>query len=610
MNRKQTSTPRGPKGPMHGRMGEKPKNFKKAIKKLLGFLKPYLLLIIIALIFAILGTVFSIIGPKYLGSMTNVIQEAFEIFLSSGTFAVNMSRITTIGIFLICIYLASSICSIIQGQFMNHITQKVSQQLRNNISKKINTLPLKYFDNQNYGDILSRVTNDVDTISQSLNNSISGLITAITLLIGITIMMFSINKIMTLVAFISLPVSAILLMLIMKSSQKYFRTQQYKLGEINSHIEETYSGHNVLRVFNATGKKREEFKKINESLAKSSWKSQFISGLMMPVMTFVGNLSYIAVCVIGGIFAAKRELMIGDIQSMMTYVQRFTQPLNQVAQSMNQLQSAAAATERVVEFLEAEEMADESDVVKKLTDVVGNVEFKNVVFGYDPTKIIIKNFNANVKSGQKIAIVGPTGAGKTTIVNLLMKFYPINSGDILIDGVPISKLTRENVHELFGMVLQDTWLFNGTIYDNLVYGSKDVTVDQVIKACKSANIHHFIESLPGGYNMVLDEDSNISQGQKQLLTIARAMIENAPMLILDEATSSVDARTEILIQTAMDNLMKGRTSFVIAHRLSTIRNADLILVMKDGDIIEKGNHEELLVKNGFYAELYNSQFEN
>lgn len=602
-------THRGPMGMRHGGF-EKPKNFKKALRKMVSFARPYLALILTAVIFAIFGTVFSIVGPKKLGSMTNLVQDAYIKSLITGVFLVDMKKITSIGILLICIYIASSICGIIQGQFMNVITQKMSKKLRTQISKKINLLPLKYFDNQHYGDILSRVTNDVDTISQSLNNSISSLITAITLLIGITIMMFRISWKMTVIAFITLPISAIFMMIIMRFSQKYFRKQQESLGELNGHIEETYSGHNVLKVFNASHKKKQEFAKINQELSSSSWKGQFISGLMMPLMTFVGNLSYIAVCVVGGILAANQELKIGDIQSMMTYVQRFTQPLGQIAQSMNQLQSAAAAAERVFEFLEAEQMEDESSLSTKLNNIKGNVEFKNVVFGYDEDKIIIKNFSACAKAGQKIAIVGPTGAGKTTIVNLLMKFYPLNGGDILIDNVSINELTRENVHDLFGMVLQDTWLFNGTIYDNLAYGRKSCTIEEVINACKTANIHHFIESLPGGYSMILDEDSNISQGEKQLLTIARAMIENAPMLILDEATSSVDTRTEIVIQNAMDQLAKGRTSFVIAHRLSTIKNADLILVMKDGDIIETGKHEELLTKNGFYAELYNSQFES
>jgi ATP-binding cassette subfamily B protein len=492
---------------------------------------------------------------------------------------------------------------------MATITQRISKSLRTGISKKINRLPLKYFDSTSYGDVLSRVTNDIDTIGQPLNQSIGGLIHGVVLFLGSMIMMFVTNPVMALTAIGSTVIGFLMMMLIVTKSQKYFLRQQQALGAMNGHVEETYAGHNVVKAYNGEEQAKVKFTEINDKLYENAWKSQFLSGLMMPLMMFIGNFGYVAVCVVGGAMALSGTITFGDIVAFMIYVRLFSQPLSQIAQTVTMLQSTAAASERVFEFMEESELDDESSKTMVLTEVKGEVEFKNVRFGYNPNKIVINDFSAHIKPGQKIAIVGPTGAGKTTIVNLLMRFYEINDGEIKIDGVPTNKLTRENVHNLFCMVLQDTWLFEGTIKENVVYSKKGVTDDQIYAACKAANIDHFIRTLPDGYDTVLNDNANLSAGQKQLLTIARAMIENTPLLILDEATSSVDTRTEILIQEAMDKLTVGRTSFVIAHRLSTIKNSELILVMNEGDIIESGNHTELLAKNGFYAELYNSQFE-
>lgn len=603
-------TPRRPgPGRGHGPMGgslivEKPKNFKESMKNLLHYVRQYNGLMVTAIIFAVLGTVFSIVGPKLLGNITNEVQ----IAVFSGQ-AMNLDKIQTIGVVLVVLYVFSYFATLAQGFIMNIVTQRISKKLRTDISSKLNRLPLNYFDTRSYGDVLSIVTNDVDAIGQTLNRSLASLITSVTSIIGVIVMMLTINVLLAVITVLLVPLSMFLMMLIMKFSQKYFRVYQNGLGAMNGHIEEIYSGHNVIKVFNANHKAKKDFDELNKNLYDGSWKSQFFSGLMMPIMSLTGNISYLVVGVVGGILAVSEKILIGGIQSMLQYVQRLSQPLMQIAQSLNQLQSTAAAAERVFSFLEAEELSDESDLLAVDNISSGNIEFKHVKFGYDEGKIIINDFNVEIKDGQKIAIVGPTGAGKTTIVNLLMRFYELNSGDILINGVSTKKIRREDVHKLFGMVLQDAWLFKGTIKENLTYGNPNVTMDDVVKACKISNVHHFIESLPGGYDMVIDEDSSISQGQKQLLTIARATIANPPMLILDEATSNVDTRTEILIQKAMDSLMAGRTTFIIAHRLSTIKNADVILVMNDGDVIETGNHETLLANNGFYADLYNSQFD-
>lgn len=583
-------------------MGAKPKNFKKSFGQLVKNLKPYWLPIITSLVFACLGTVFSIVGPKILSKITT------EVILGLQIGSYNFARITTIGLWLVGLYAFSALLSFLQNFIMSGVTAKISKSLRSDISKKINKLPLKYFDSQSYGDILSRVTNDVDTIGQTLNQSLSQMISSVTMLVGIIAMMFSISWQLTLVALGSVPVSMILVMLIVKASQKHFKGQQKALGDINGHVEEVYSAHNVVKVFNGEKDAEKKFDAINDTLYKNGYKAQFLSGLMMPIMTFVGNLSYVLVCVIGGHIALTDITFIASIVAFIQYIRQFNQPIAQVASIASTLQSTAAASERVFEFLAEEELPDESYKTAEIPNFKGKVEFRNVCFGYSPDKEIIHNFTETALPGQKVAIVGPTGAGKTTLVNLLMRFYETNSGDILIDGVPTSSLKSSYVRSLFGMVLQDTWLFEGTIRDNIAYGKPDATDEEIKAVCEAANIDHFIMSLPGTYNMVLDEDANISQGQKQLMTIARTMLQNAPMLILDEATSSVDTRTEILIQEAMDKLIKGRTSFVIAHRLSTIKNADLILVMKDGNVIETGTHEELLKQNGFYAELYNSQF--
>lgn len=587
-----------------GRVVEKPKNFKKSMKELIGYVKPFWWLIVVALLFAIVATICNIISPKKLGDLS---QNIFAGLALNGK--VDLSSLTNIGITLIIIYVLAIVFEYAKSWIMTGVTQKITYRFRKDISEKINKVPLSYFDTQSYGDVLSRVTNDVDTISQTLNQSIIQLFTSITMFLGVLIMMFTISYKVALISLLIIPLSLIGLLLIVKFSQKYFKKQQVNLGELNGYVEEMYSGHVIIKAYNKEEATLKDFGKINKELHDSSWKSQFLSGLMNPVMNFIGNLAYVVICVFTASLILKGEIGFGAITSFVIYIRLFTQPLNQIAQVSNNLQSTAAASERVFEFLSAEEMEDESHFVKKLEHVQGKVEFKNVSFGYEPNQIIIKNFSALVQPGQKVAIVGPTGAGKTTIVNLLMKFYNVTSGDILIDDVSIKQLTRENVHDIFGMVLQDTWLFEGSVKENLAYGKSNISMEKIKEACQAAHIQHFIESMSHGYDTILDEDSNISQGQKQLFTIARAMIEDAPMLILDEATSSVDTRTEELIQDAMDHLTKGRTTFVIAHRLSTIKNADMILVMKDGDIIEKGTHDELMALKGFYCNLYNSQFE-
>ncbi len=604
-NSSQDNRPKGSvMGGGHGGMGagEKPKNFKATIKKLISYCRPYIFAIIIALIFAAVGTVFTIMGPNKLSDITDLIMKGMMS-------KIDFDSIIDICTLLVILYGLGTVLSTVQGLIMAAITQKVSKSMRAEISSKINRLPLSYFDRNSNGDILSRVTNDVDTIGQTLNQSVGTLVSAITLLIGSLIMMIDTNLIMTGTAVAASLIGFGFMGFIMSKSQKHFINQQKELGSINGLIEETYSGHIVVKAYNGEAESKKTFEEINDKLYNSAWKAQFLSGLMMPLMGFMGSLGYVAVCVVGGALTFDGKITFGVIIAFSLYVRLFTQPLSQIAQATTSLQSAAAASERVFEFLEQPELPNESDKTTVLSNVKGDIEFKNVKFGYSPDKIIINDFSASAKAGQKIAIVGPTGAGKTTMVNLLMRFYDTNSGNILVDGVSINDITRENVHDLFCMVLQDTWIFEGTIKENIIYSKKNVTDEDVVKACKAVGLHHFISTLPNGYDTVLNDNASLSAGQKQLVTIARAMIENAPMLILDEATSSVDTRTEILIQEAMDKLMVGRTSFVIAHRLSTIKNADLILVMKDGDIIESGNHNELLAKNGFYAELYNSQFE-
>ena len=556
------------------------------------------------MVFAVLGTVLSIFAPKILQLIGNEIVEAL-----GANVPIDMARVGAIAVWMIVLYVASALFNFIQSIVMSVILVNISRRMRNDLSDKINRLPLSYFDRQSFGDILSRVTNDVDLIGQTLNQSLSQLVSSFTLIVGIIIMMFTISWQLTLVELVSVPVSFLLVMIIVKISQKHFRRQQNALGDINGIVEEIYSSHNVVKVFNGQEKAEREFEEINKVMASSALKGQFLSGMMMPVMNTVANISYVLVCLVGGMMAIRNNdvLFITSIVAFISYVRSFNQPIEQLATVTNTLQSTAAASERVFDFLEQPEQAPDTGN-KSIPDFKGNVEFRHVNFGYTPEKQIIFDFNCKVEAGQKIAIVGPTGAGKTTLVNLLMRFYETDSGEILIDGVSTKDMTREYVRGLFGMVLQDSWLFEGTIRENICYGNEGTSEEAMIEACKAANVHHFIMSLPGGYNMVLNEEANISQGQRQLLTIARAMVDNAPMLILDEATSSVDTRTEQNIQEAMDRLMKGRTSFVIAHRLSTIKNADLILVMKNGNIIEQGNHEQLMAQGGFYSELYNSQF--
>lgn len=601
---------RGPMGHGHGMAaGEKAKDFKGSMKKLFKYMEHYKFRFAIMFVFAVAGTVFSIVGPKILGKATT---ELFNGLVAkvNGTGGINFEKIGMILLWTLGLYLVSSLFSLIQGFVMTGISNDVTYSLRKDISKKMNRLPMNYYESRTNGEILSRITNDVDTIQMSLNQSMTQLITSVTTLIGVFIMMLSINVWMTVAAVLILPVSMFIIQKVMKHSQKYFQAQQKYLGEVNGQIEENFGGHNVVKVFNKENDVVEEFEKDNKKLYESAWKSQFFSGMMMPVMQFVGNLGYVMVALLGGVFTIKGSIEVGDIQSFFQYIRNFTQPIQQIAQVVNLLQSSAAASERVFEFLEEPEEDQTVENAADITKLSGNVEFNHVKFGYNPDKIIIHDFSADIKDGQKIAIVGPTGAGKTTMVKLLMRFYDINGGSISIDGHNVKDFNRSELREMFGMVLQDTWLFSGTIRENIRYGRLDATDEEVVAAAKAAHIHNFIMQQPGGYDMVLDEEtSNISQGQKQLLTIARAILADNRILILDEATSSVDTRTEMQIQKAMDNLMKGRTSFVIAHRLSTIKDADLILVMKDGDIIEQGNHEELLKAGGFYADLYNSQFE-
>ena len=600
---------RGPMG--RGRMNvEKAKDFSGAVKKLLRYMSKYKIRLIGMMIFAIVGTVFNIVGPKILGKATT---ELFNGLVAkvNGTGGIDFDKIGKILLWTLGLYLCSAAFSFVQGFIMTGISNDVSYSLRKDISGKMNRLPMKYYESRTYGEVLSRITNDVDTLQQGLNQSITQLITSVTTLIGVFIMMLSINVWMTLCALLILPCSMFIISKVMKRSQKYFRQQQKYLGDVNGQVEEVYAGQNIVKAFNKEDAVMATFEETNKKLYESGWKSQFFSGMMMPIMQFVGNIGYVMVALLGGFMTIKGAIEVGDIQSFFQYIRNFTQPVQQIAQVTNMMQSAAAASERVFEFLEEEE--EEQTVEHPVTlenGVEGHVTFEHVSFGYRPDQIIIKDFSEQVQPGQKIAIVGPTGAGKTTLVKLLMRFYDVNSGRILIDGHDIREFDRRNLRECFGMVLQDTWLFNGTIMENIRYGRLDATDEEVIAAAKAAHAHRFIQTLPEGYNTVLNEEaSNVSQGQKQLLTIARAILADNRLLILDEATSSVDTRTEERIQKAMDNLMKGRTSFVIAHRLSTIKDADVILVMKDGDIIEQGNHEELLAMNGFYANLYNSQFE-
>ncbi len=588
----------------------KAKNFKVTTKKLINnYLSKYKLAITIVIIFAIGSTIFSIVGPKILGNATTEIFNGIISKLSGGS-GIDYSKILKILLTLLGLYVISALFSLIQGFTMTSVAQKLTYKIRNDIAQKINKLPMKYFDKKTNGEVLSVITNDIDTLSQNLNQSITQIITSICTIIGIIVMMLSISVTMTIASLIILPISAVIVKKIVTKSQKYFQKQQAYLGHVNGQVEEVYGGHIIVKAFNGEQQEIEKFEKANKELYSSGWKSQFLSGLMHPVMNFIGNVGYVVVAVLGGYLAVQGKITVGNIQSFIQYNKQFTQPIMQIAQVSGMLQSMVAAAERVFEFLEEPEEVEESDKGIDTSKLKGNVEFKNVKFGYDEDKIIIKNFNADVKEGQKIAIVGPTGAGKTTMVKLLMRFYDVNSGEILVDGHNIKDFKRGDLRKMFGMVLQDTWLFGGTVKENIKYGKPEASDSEVIEAAKAAHVHHFIKTLPNGYNSVLNEESsNVSAGQKQLLTIARVILADPKILILDEATSSIDTRTEIQIQSAMDNLMKGRTSFIIAHRLSTIKNADLILVMNHGDIVEQGTHEELLAKNGFYADLYNSQFD-
>ena len=598
----------GPGGP--GMMPvEKAKDFKGSIGKLTAYIGRYKLAILVVMIFAVVGTVFNVVGPKVLGKATTTLSDGLMAKIA-GTGGIDLTRISRILLFVLALYVVSALFTFIQHYIMSTISQKICYRMRKEISEKINRMPMKYFESRTYGEVLSRITNDVDTLGMSLSQSINQIITSVTMMVGVLVMMISISPLLTLIALFILPISISMIAFVMKKSQKYFRSQQEYLGEINGQVEENFTGHLVIKAYNKEEEVIRDFNQTNDYLYESAWKSQFLSGMMHPIMMFVGNLGYAAVALIGGLLAIKGTIEIGDIQAFIQYVKNFTQPIQQIAQVANQVQSMAAAAERVFEFLNEEE---ESQIVENpvsVDNIVGNVSFEHVHFGYKDDQIIIHDFSTEIKQGQKIAIVGPTGAGKTTMVKLLMRFYDVNDGAIKIDGHNIKDFNRRELRDAFGMVLQDTWLFKGSIMENIRYGRLDATDEEVIAAAKAAHAHRFIETLPGGYDMELNEDaSNVSQGQKQLLTIARAILADNKILILDEATSSVDTRTEIRIQKAMDNLMKGRTSFIIAHRLSTIRDADLILVMKDGDIIEQGTHEELLEKNGFYAKLYNSQFE-
>ncbi len=602
--------PMGGHGPMGGMLGgEKAKDFKGSFSKLLAYIGRYKFAILTVMIFAAASTVFSVIGPKVMGKATTELAEGLMRKIG-GTGGIDFDKIAHILMLTLGLYLCSAAFTFIQSWIMTGITQKICYRMRKEISEKINRMPMKYFESRTYGEVLSRITNDVDTLGQGLNQSVTQIITSTATIIGVIVMMLSISPLMTLIALVVLPVSAILMSTVVKFSQKYFRTQQDYLGKINGQVEETYSGHLVIKAFNKEKETIENFDKTNNVLYTSAWKSQFLSGLMQPIMMFVGNMGYAGVAISGGILAIRGTIGIGDIQAFIQYVKNFTQPIQQIAQVINQVQSMTAASERVFEFLGEKEEDQTAENPVALTNPKGAVTFSHVRFGYDPKQVVIKDFSADVKPGQKIAIVGPTGAGKTTIVKLLMRFYDVDSGSISLDGHDIRDFNRHNLRDYFGMVLQDTWLFKGTIMENIRYGRLDATDEEVIAAAKAAHADHFIRTLPEGYEMELNEDaSNVSQGQKQLLTIARAILADNPVLILDEATSSVDTRTEERIQKAMDNLMEGRTSFIIAHRLSTIKNADLILVMKEGDIIEQGTHSQLLEAGGFYADLYNSQFE-
>lgn len=598
------------RGPVGG-VVEKQKNFKTTIAKLLGYCKKYVPAIVIAWIAAAAGTALQVIGPDKLKDLTDEIMKGLPKVVKGTQVlgSIDMNAVSKISWTLAIFYGISLLLNYLQSLIMATVTQTISKKMRTDISQKVNRLPLKYFDSTSFGNVLSRVTNDVDAIGDTLNQSIGTLITSVTMLIGSLVLMFYSSWILSLTAIGASALGVVFMELIMKGSQKYFKEQQEELGRINGHIEEVYTGHNVVKVYNGSREAKEIFEKSNSNLYKSAWKSQFLAGLMVPIMSFMGNFGYAAVCLVGAVLAMDGKITFGVIVAFMMYVKLFTQPLSQMAVAMSSLQRTAAASERVFEFLDEAELENELEKQSKLDNVKGDVEFKNVKFGYTPDKTIIHNFSANIKAGEKVAIVGPTGAGKTTMVNLLMRFYELDAGEICIDGVPIREVRRENVHAQFSMVLQDTWIFEGTIRDNIIYSKQGVTEEEAIKACKTVGLHHFIKTLPKGYDTILGDKSSLSEGQKQLITIARAMIQNAPLLILDEATSSVDTRMERMVQAAMDKLTAGRTSFVIAHRLSTIKNADLILVMKDGDIIESGSHKELLERKGFYAELYNNQFE-
>lgn len=591
-------------------VNEKPKKFKKTLKEMARYLKPYFPLILIAVVASVIATILQIIGPDKLKLITDEITKGLPKIVKGKPVvtAIDMDSVKSITLMLLIFYLSSLVLNLLQRFIMADVTQKISKSFREEIAKKINRLPFSYFDNTTFGDILSRVTNDVDTISQTLNQSVGALLTSIVMIIGTVVMMIYNSGILAITTILSSLVGFVFITIIMKKSQKYFKEQQQNLGDINGQIEEVYTGHNVIKAYNAGERAVDEFEQTNTKLYTSAWKSQFLSGLMMPIMQFAGNFSYVMVCIVGGALAINGKISFGVIVAFMIYVRLFTNPLADIAQSFNTLQRAAAAGERVFEFLNEDEL-EEENVTEKLEKAKGEVEFKNVRFGYDPEKIIIKDFSVKVNPGEKIAIVGPTGAGKTTIVNLLMRFYEINDGQILVDGIDTKNLSRENLRDQFCMVLQDSWVFEASVRENITFGEKDITDEELIDVCKRVNLDHFIRTLPHGYDTILNDKQSLSQGQLQLLTIARAMVSHAPMLILDEATSSVDTRTEIIVQNAMDELAKGRTSFVIAHRLSTIKNADLILVMKDGDIVEKGKHDELLKRDGFYAQLYNAQFE-
>lgn len=601
---------RGPGGPGRGGTGEQAKDFRGTIRKLLKYIGSYRIGVIAVLVFAIGSTIFSITGPKILSRAITTLYEGLVASVS-GTGSIDFTKIGQILLFLLGVYVISAMLSFIQGWIMTGISQKLCFRMRREISEKINRMPLKYFESRTVGEVLSRITNDIDTLGQSLNQSITQMITSITTIIGVVIMMLTISPLMTLIALVILPISMIFVLSVVKISQKYFRAQQKYLGEVNGQIEETFSGHNVVRVFNQEQKTLQDFDETNDKLYESAWKSQFLSGLMQPIMNFVGNLGYVGVAVAGSMLAVAGVITVGDIQAFIQYVRNFTQPISQLAQVSNMLQSMAAAAERVFEFLEEQEEDQTVENPVSIENIRGEVQFDHVRFGYDPAKPVIHDFTCHVEPGQMVAIVGPTGAGKTTMVKLLMRFYDVDSGSIQLDGHNVRSFNRSELREGFGMVLQDTWLFKGTIMENIRYGRLDATDEEVIAAAKAAHADSFIRTLPGGYQMELNEEiSNVSQGQKQLLTIARAILADNPVMILDEATSSVDTRTETLIQSAMNRLMEGRTSFVIAHRLSTIREADVILVMRDGDIVEQGTHHELLAKGGFYAELYNSQFDD